>query len=77
MEETTPTQVLDAELLAILRCPVTGSRLRVQEGWLVSEVGELSYPVRDGIPVLLQEEAKLPAGFETLDAFKAKFGRQA
>jgi hypothetical protein len=32
--------------------------------------------VRDGIPVMLVEEAKLPDGIESLDAFKAKFHDQ-
>jgi uncharacterized protein YbaR (Trm112 family) len=34
----------------------------------------LRYPVRNGIPVLLAEEAALPAGIESLDAFRARFG---
>ena len=65
--------VIDEEFLAIVRCPVTRSRLRLEGDWLVAEVGGLKYPVRDGIPVLLAEEAKLPPGFETLDAFKQQF----
>jgi uncharacterized protein YbaR (Trm112 family) len=45
--------------------------------FLVGEVGGLRYPVREGIPVLLAEEAKLPAGIESLDAFKARFAAGA
>jgi hypothetical protein len=67
---------LDEETLTILRCPVTGSRLRSEPGWLVSEVGGLKYPVRDGIPVLLAEEAQLPEGCASLDSFKQQFGRR-
>ena len=53
-----------------LRCPLTHSRLRVDGDFLVAEVGGLAYPVRDGIPVMLLEEAKLPAGVESLAALK-------
>ena len=51
------------ELLGLLVCPVTRTRL----GWdperqeLVSEAAGLAYPVRDGIPVMLVEEARILA----------------
>jgi uncharacterized protein YbaR (Trm112 family) len=64
---------LDPQLLEILRCPVTHSRLRLEGEFLVAEVGGLRYPIRDGIPVMLAEEAKLPAPFRTLDEFKAQY----
>jgi uncharacterized protein YbaR (Trm112 family) len=65
---------LDTELLAIVRCPVTHSRLRQDGDWLIAETGGLRYPIRDGIPVLLAEEAQLPEGVESLEAFRQKFG---
>ena len=47
-------------LLAKLVCPVTRTPLRydseAQE--LISELAGLAYPVRDGVPVLLVEEAR-------------------
>jgi hypothetical protein len=74
--DTTPLPArIGPEVMAILRCPVTGSRLRWENGHFVSEIGGLRYPVREGIPVLLPEEAKLPAGVESLEAFKAQFGK--
>jgi uncharacterized protein YbaR (Trm112 family) len=73
MAETLATQVLDEETISLLRCPVTGSRLQLAGDCLVGEVGGLRYPVRDGIPVLLSEEAALPIGFESLDAFRKRF----
>lgn len=75
MADSPPIQVLDADTISILRCPVTGSPLRLEDGFLVAEVGGLRYPVRDGVPVLLAEEARLPVGFQSLDAFKARFPR--
>ena len=51
---------LDPALLAILVCPLTRGPLRydpeTQE--LISEGAQLAYPVRDGVPVLLVEEAR-------------------
>lgn len=63
---------LDPELLEILRCPLTHSKLRAEGDYLVAEVGGLAYPVRDGIPVMLMEEARLPAGVGSLDELKAQ-----
>jgi uncharacterized protein YbaR (Trm112 family) len=62
MTEQQTSNAVEPELLAILRCPVTRSRLRQQGDWLIGEIGGLSYPIREGIPVMLAEEAKLPDG---------------
>jgi uncharacterized protein YbaR (Trm112 family) len=74
MANSPPTQILDEETLSILRCPVTRSKLKMEDGCLVGEVGGLRYPIRNGIPVLLAEEAGLPLGIESLDAFRQQFG---
>ncbi|MDF2964921.1 MAG: hypothetical protein K0Q51_309 [Rickettsiaceae bacterium] len=51
---------LSSELLKVLVCPVTKGPLvydrQAQE--LVSEMAGLAYPVRDGIPILLADEAR-------------------
>jgi uncharacterized protein YbaR (Trm112 family) len=57
--------VIDPWLLERLVCPVTRQPLRydatAQE--LVSDAAGLAYPVRDGVPVMLPEEARrLDAG---------------
>ena len=75
MNSQPPAHVLDPELLEILRCPLTHSRLRLEGEFLVAEEGGLAYPVRDGIPVMLIEEAKLPPGVPSLEALKAKLNR--
>lgn len=53
-------QTPDPWLLSILVCPVTRTPLRwdadAQE--LVSEAAGLAYPVREGVPVMLPEEAR-------------------
>jgi uncharacterized protein YbaR (Trm112 family) len=73
MPNASPINAVDADLLEILRCPVTRSPLRQEGDWLIAEIGGLSYPVRDGIPVMLAEEAKLPPNAATLEEFKKQF----
>jgi hypothetical protein len=70
------TTTIDPQLLDLLRCPLTGSRLRPEGDFLVAEVGGLAYPVRDGFPVMLIEEARLPAGVDSLDTLKARYPRR-
>lgn len=52
--------MIDERLLEILVCPLTRTRLRydpdAQE--LVSDAAGLAYPIRDGVPVMLPEEAR-------------------
>lgn len=67
---------LDADLLAILVCPLTRSPLRQEGDRLIAAKpagAGLSYPVRDGIPVLLIEEAQLPPGVADLDDFRRRY----
>jgi uncharacterized protein YbaR (Trm112 family) len=66
---------IDADWLAAIRCPVTLSPLRQEGDWLIAETGGLRYPIRDGIPVLLPEEATLPPGFDSLESFRRQFPR--
>ena len=75
MSETN-TNTIAPDLLAILRCPLTRSKLRQEGDFLIAEAGGLAYPVRDGIPVMLVEEARLPSGVASLDEFKQKFRDQ-
>ncbi|WP_084787583.1 Trm112 family protein [Sphingomonas yabuuchiae] len=51
---------LDPWLLERLVCPVTRTPLRYDEERqeLVSEAAGLAYPIRDGVPVMLIEEAR-------------------
>jgi uncharacterized protein YbaR (Trm112 family) len=52
--------MIDEGLLAKLVCPVTRTPLRYdkERQELVSGEGRLAYPIRDGTPVLLIEEAR-------------------
>ena len=48
------------ELLALLVCPVTRTPLKwdPERQELISEAAGLAYPVREGVPVMLIEEAR-------------------
>ncbi len=52
---------IDPKLLEILVCPVTLKPLRydAEAQELISETAGLAYPIRDGIPIMLQDEARV------------------
>ena len=60
----------------MIRCPLTRSRLRQEGEFLVAEVGGLRYPIREGFPVMLVEEAKLPEGVATVEELRQKLKGQ-
>jgi uncharacterized protein YbaR (Trm112 family) len=51
---------MDSKLLDILVCPVCKGPLvyRKSEQELICKADRLGYPIRDGIPVMLEEEAR-------------------
>jgi uncharacterized protein YbaR (Trm112 family) len=54
------TSGVDPKLLEILVCPVTKGPLRydAERQELISEKAGLAYPIRDGIPIMLIDEAR-------------------
>ncbi|MCB5161869.1 Trm112 family protein [Marinomonas algarum] len=65
---------MNKTLLDILVCPVTKAPLTLsQDGTeLISKMGGMAYPVRDGIPVLLETEARTLTTDERLESGSAK-----
>ena len=53
-------QSIDPKLLQILVCPLTKTNLRYdkEKQELISDKAKLAFPIRDGIPVLLADEAR-------------------
>ena len=51
---------IDPKLLEILVCPLTKTTLRYDKDAqeLISEQAKLAYPIRDGIPIMLVDEAR-------------------
>ena len=54
------SQPIDPKLLEILVCPLTHVPLRYDAARqeLVSDQAKLAYPIRDGIPIMLIDEAR-------------------
>ena len=54
------TRRVDPKLLEILVCPLTKTSLAydAERQELVSKPAKLAYPIRDGIPIMLAEEAR-------------------
>ncbi len=53
-------RTVDRKLLEILVCPLTKTTLEydAKRRELVSRAAKLAFPIRDGIPILLEEEAR-------------------
>ncbi|NQV57177.1 MAG: Trm112 family protein [Rhodospirillales bacterium] len=53
-------QGIDPKLLEILVCPLTKGPLRydADANELISDQAKLAYPIRDGIPIMLVDEAR-------------------
>lgn len=51
---------VDPRLLEVLVCPVTKATLEydAEANELISRTARLAYPIRDGIPIMLPEEAR-------------------
>ena len=54
--------MIDAKLLEILACPVCKTAVRLEGDWLACGQCGRRYPIRNGIPVMLVEEAQSPGG---------------
>ena len=56
----TESPQVDPRLLEVLVCPVTHGPLIYdrEAGELISQSAKLAYPVRDGVPIMLPEEAR-------------------
>jgi uncharacterized protein len=55
-----PENTVDPKLLEILVCPITKGPLEFNAATqeLISRSAKLAYPIRDGIPIMLPEEAR-------------------
>ena len=60
LPESAPAVPVDPRLLEILVCPLTRTTLVYdrERNELVSRAAGLAYPIRDGIPIMLPDEAR-------------------
>ncbi|MDD3181825.1 MAG: Trm112 family protein [Alphaproteobacteria bacterium] len=58
--EQPPKRATDRKLLELLVCPVTRTELRydADKQELVSDKASLAFPIREGIPIMLVDEAR-------------------
>jgi len=54
------SKTVDRRLLEMLVCPLTKSRLRYdrERQELISDSAKLAFPIRDGVPIMLPDEAR-------------------
>jgi uncharacterized protein YbaR (Trm112 family) len=67
------------EFLSMLRCPLdpANTRLDLVGDTLVCQRCRLKYPIHDGIPGMLPEEAELPPGCASLDELPCRQAARA
>lgn len=60
MADTAKTGQIDPKLLEILVCPLTKTTLEydADKQELISKKAKLAYPIREGVPIMLPEEAR-------------------
>ncbi|MEA3403315.1 MAG: Trm112 family protein [Armatimonadota bacterium] len=56
--------MVDERLLEILVCPKCKEDIRLEDDWLICDECRLKYPIRDGIPIMLVDEAEPLEGGE-------------
>jgi uncharacterized protein YbaR (Trm112 family) len=61
--------MMDTKLLQILVCPITKGPLTYNKATneLISKSARLAYPIKDGIPVMLEDEARKLADDEEIE----------
>lgn len=62
--------MISTDLLDILRCPMDPrrqARLHLEGDRLVCSQCSLKFPIKDGFPIMVVEEAELPAGVDSLE----------
>ena len=78
MAEPSKPDPVDPKLLDLLVCPLTKGPLRYDRARqeLISEQAGLAYPIRDGIPIMLVDEARPLEEDDTIPkAVRARKGR--
>jgi len=59
-DEKSETPTIDPRLLEVLICPVSGGPLRYdrEANELISKKAKLAYQIREGVPIMLPDEAR-------------------
>lgn len=62
--------MISNELLEVLRCPIGKAKLKQEDDYLVCASCGAKFPIEDGIPILLIDEAILPEGITGVSELK-------
>jgi uncharacterized protein len=59
-DQADPAKTVDPRLLEVLVCPLTKKPLRYdrERQELISDAARLAFPIRDGVPIMLSDEAR-------------------
>jgi len=68
--------MISKELLEILCCPIGQAPLKQEDDTLVCTECGTTYPIKEGIPILLVDEAKLPDGVADIKQLKCYKGEK-
>ena len=68
---------IDKELLKLVVCPLTHDPVELAEDKLVNVKWGVKYPIRDGVPVMLLDEAELPEDISSIRELKARINATA
>ena len=61
------SESISKDLLDILACPLGKSKVRLEGDKLVCTRCGVKFPIKNGIPVMLMDEAELPPGCERVE----------
>jgi uncharacterized protein YbaR (Trm112 family) len=66
-ETADKSKTVDPRLLEVLVCPLTKTSLRYdrEKQELISDAARLAFPIRDGVPIMLPDEARSLAACRT------------
>ena len=64
--------MINAQMLESLRCPLGTAPMKYENEMLVCTSCGLVFTIKEGIPVLLIDEAKLPEGVSTISELKCQ-----
>ena len=67
--------MISPELVDLLRCPIGKASLKIEDENLICTKCGAKFPVKNGIPVLLTDEAKLPEGVKDISGLNCMEGK--
>lgn len=67
--------MISPETVSLLRCPIGKSPLEIEDENLICTMCGVVFPVKNGIPVLMADEAKFPEGVNNISELNCMKGK--